>query len=78
MYVYDIRGHRLWGVDRVQREENNKGIREIIMFPLHTQSRCNTHMYIYNMVTEVKLFGGRKEPRGGEGGYELSQYFDIE
>lgn len=44
MYVYDIRGD-----ERVQREGSNKGIREIIMFPLHTQSRCNTHMHIYNM-----------------------------
>lgn len=38
------------------------------MFPLDAQSRCNAHMNIYDMIAEVELFGGRKEPRGmGEG-----------
>lgn len=43
------------------------------MFPLHTQPRCNTHMHTYNMITEVKLFGGGKVPRGGGEGANMSK-----
>lgn len=64
MYVHDIRGHQLWEDEGLQGERDSKAIREIIMFPLHAQSRCNTYVHIYDMIAEVKLFGGRKEPRG--------------